>query len=162
MYPLIPYKRVIIQTPLTAENAARVLTKLVTPRPWYYLFWTRATTDFEGRISLDGFNINRSIRYRNSFLPILHGRFRPTTKGTAVDVRMVMHPFVVVFLLFWCVILGIAFFQFATQVLQGGSISGRDLIPLGILVFIYVMVFLSFGIEAERATRILKEIFGAT
>jgi hypothetical protein len=162
MYPLFPYRRVIIQTPLTAEDAARVLTKVVTPRAWYYLFWTRATTGFEGRVSRDGFNINRAIRYRNSFLPVLHGRFRPTTNGTAVDVRMVMHPFVNLFLLFWCVILGIAFFQFATHVLQGGSISGRDWIPFAILIFIYLMVFLSFGFEAERATRMLKETFGAS
>jgi len=162
MYPIIPYKRLIIHTSLTADDAARILAKVVTPRPWYYLFWNRPTPGFEGHVSRNGFNINRAIGYRNSFLPVLHGRFRFSANGTAVDVRMVMHPTVMLFLLFWYVILAIALFEFVTDAVQGASISGRDWIPFGMLVFIYLMVFFSFGFEAERATRLLNKIFGVT
>ena len=73
-----------------------------------------------------------------------------------------MHPTVMLFLLFWYVILAIALFEFAADTVQGASISGRDWIPFGMLVFIYLMVFFSFGFEVERATRLLNEIFGVT
>src|SRR6267143_5209540 len=162
MYPLIPYKRLLIRTSLTPDDAAQILAQTVIPRSKWFPFWSRATSAFEGRVSPEGFNINRGIRYRNSFLPILHGRFRQTSDGTLVDVRMTMHPTVILFLLFWYVIIAIALFEFAEGVAHDAPVSARDWIPLGVLVFIYMMCFIAFGFEADRATRMLKEIFGAT
>jgi hypothetical protein len=48
--------------------------------------------DFQGVISGNGFILNRIIRYVNSFLPIIHGTFESVPRGTAVHVRLKLHP----------------------------------------------------------------------
>ncbi len=107
----------------------------------------------------DRFNINRAIRYRNSFLPILHGRLFPNGTGTRVDVRMIMHPFVIGFLLLWCGIVLSAFLGIVFDVVRGNQLTDRDWIPLFMLAFIYLLTFFAFGFEAQKATSMLNDVF---
>src|SRR5215213_8883551 len=130
MYPLIPYKRILINTSLTTDEVADILTQLVRPRRhWFRFPFSISTMDgWEGYVNEQGFNINRTISYRNTFLPILHGRFHPTANGSEVEIRMTLHPLVMVILLFWYVFLFAAFIQLAVEWRNGVKFAGADLI----------------------------------
>jgi len=159
MYPLIPYKRLLIDTPLTPNQAAEILRQAVQARSPWFPFWSRGTNGFEGTVLNDRFSINRAIRYRNSFLPILHGRFSANGSGTRIDVRMIMHPIVIVFLLIWCGIVLSAFLGIVFDFLRGGQLTDRDCVPLFMLAFVYFLSFFAFGLEAQKATSMLNDIF---
>lgn len=52
----------------------------------------KRTEMFEGTVSEEGFDINRILRYyRNSFLPVIHGRFSPLGQGVRIEVTMTFH-----------------------------------------------------------------------
>lgn len=109
-------------------------------KPWFPV-WSRRPNGFEGTVLNDRFNINRAIRYRNSFIPILHDRMSANGSGTRIDVRMIMHPFVIVFLLIWCGIILSAILGIVFDFVRGGQLTHRDWIPLFKLAFVYLLTF---------------------
>jgi hypothetical protein len=141
------------------EQAAQHLQQSVLPRSIWFPFWSRRTNGFEGTVFGDRFSINRAIRYRNSFLPVLHGRFLPNGAETLVDVRMIMHPFVIVFLVVWY---GILFRGVVILFAYGfpGKLFGEQLGLATLMILLsYLLIFVAFGFEAQKATRMLNEIF---
>jgi hypothetical protein len=85
MIPLIPYKRILITTSLTINDAVAVLAKAVSPKKRWYQ-WSFGGGGFEGIVSRDGFKIERTISYCNSFLPI-HAWHIPTSRQWYTDRR---------------------------------------------------------------------------
>src|SRR5262245_60494454 len=162
MYPLIPYKRFVIQTDLSCAQAADTLRQFVGPRRIGSRFWFRDTSDFQGEVLPDRFKIQRVIRYRNSFLPVLHGSFTTNGNETLIDVRMVVNPFVLACVLLLCsgVVIGIAKAVFVF--LHDGVPDRRLLFLFFMLLFIYLLIFLGYGSEAEKSESMLKEIFSLT
>src|ERR1039458_9653010 len=59
------------------------------------------TPPFIGIVDDDSFRVKRDIRYRNSFSPLVWGRFIATPTGTRVNVIMFIHPLVALFMVFW-------------------------------------------------------------
>ena len=62
-------------------------------KPWAERLFSRSTRlgfQFEGYLSPKDFSISRIISYRNCCIPVLRGRFEPTTAGTraAIDMKM--------------------------------------------------------------------------
>ncbi len=159
MFPLIPYKRIFVTTPLNVDEAAACLAKEVQPRSRCYLFSFGRSSGFEGNVANGAFSINRAINYTNSFLPILHGRFHPTAAGSTIDVKMIPHASAVVFLVFWYVFIGGALFQIVAEWRGGAELTGRDLIPLGMFAFVYLISFFAFGFEARKATESIQKVF---
>jgi hypothetical protein len=103
----IPYRRVDVPTSLTIGEIVELLTenvdirKSVWPGPW------RPKSMYWGRVSLDGFQIVRSTWGRNTYLPLITGRFKPSAEGTVVTVRLTLHPVAMVIL---AVLVGLAGF----------------------------------------------------
>ena len=159
MYSLIPYKRFSIKTELTPEEAVAVLTQRIKPRIRWYPLMIGGGGGFEGWVKLRNFSINRAIDYRNSFLPIMHGRFRPQEGGT--EIRVMMFPSVLVLVLwgFFIVLALAGISQVIVGLIGGVNISGRHLTPFGLLLFLYLMCFVGFGVEANKAVQFIRKVF---
>lgn len=68
--------------------------------------WLRApVTLFVGKVSETGFHIARGVRGRDSFNPMLYGRFTRSANVTRVRVVMTLHPVVWILLIAWSVFL---------------------------------------------------------
>jgi len=148
-----------VNTPLTIDEASAALAKVVRPRSRWFPLSFGKSSGFEGKVVNGGFNINRAIDYRNSFLPILHGRFHPAPGGSTIEVKMIPHTSVIAFLALWYVLIGGALFQTVVEWRGGAELTSRDLIPLGMLAFVYLMCFFAFGFEARKATEFIQRVF---
>jgi hypothetical protein len=159
MIPLLPYQRLVLDSPLSQEEAIRRLT-LEVAKPRSGLQWLeRRTEKFEGTVSAEGFQINRIIRYRNSFLPVIHGHFSPLLQGVRIEVTMKLHIVVLIFGLVWLSFVGSIALGVIPQLLTTGRLDSGGGIVCGMLIFFYLMVTIGFGIEAHKARRLLSSIF---
>jgi hypothetical protein len=161
MIPLLPYQRLVFESPLSQEEVIRRLT-LEVAKPRSGLQWLEKRTEkFEGTVSAEGFQINRIIRYRNSFLPIIHGRFFPLGPGVRIEMTLKLHIAVLVFSLIWLGFVGRMAITVVPQMLTTGSVDAGGAIVGAMLIFFYLLVTIAFGIEADKARKLLSHIFEA-
>jgi hypothetical protein len=104
---------------------------------------------FVGYVKEDSFRLQRNIRYRNSFLPLIRGRIVPTETGTQVQVTMFMHPVAVIFMVFWLWVT----WPYAPA---DQSTSAHPSWPL--FAFGLVLALGGFFPEAIKAKRMLTEV----
>ena len=104
----MPIYRFHLDVDVPRQIVADRLRAVVGDKPpfWKSLFtgwWSRdpASPPFVGIVDDDSFRVRRDIRYRNSFLPLVWGRFMSTPTGTRVNVIMFIHPLVALFMVFW-------------------------------------------------------------
>jgi hypothetical protein len=94
----IPYRKAEIPTSLAVDEVVRRLSQSVDvresvwPGPW------RVKSEYWGKVSPEGFQIVRSTRGRNTYLPLVTGRFTPSANGTLVTARLTLHPVAAVIL----------------------------------------------------------------
>jgi hypothetical protein len=97
----LPYDAFTLQTadplPIVLQ---RMATQIEPSKPIRWQF-SGNHLPYEGTLSETGFQISRIIHHRNSFLPVIRGRFEPTSSGTIVRITMRLHPYVIAFLGFW-------------------------------------------------------------
>ena len=159
MIPLLPYQKLVFESALSREEIIRRLSREVATRRWGW--FEKRPELFEGTISEEGFQISRIIRYRNSFLPIIHGRFYPSVQGVRVEVMMRLHIAVLIFSIVWLSFVGLGAAAVAFQLLATGRVETVTLIPFGMLLFFYLMVTIGFGVEAKKAVNLLSRLFEA-
>jgi hypothetical protein len=160
MPPLIPYKSISINTSLTVDEAVHLVSAAIAPPRSFFQGWRKAGKEFEGTVSNSSFTISRAIRYRNSFLPFLYGKFVPSAQGVRVEVRMTMHPLVIAFTVLWFTVIASFLLLSIGGMLTTLKIDEGILLPIGMLLFFYLMVFLGLGFEANEAERFLSNLFG--
>jgi hypothetical protein len=151
MLVLIPYRRVVIHTTLALTRAVDILSEYV-DEPAYRLLPTNVGR-FEGVVSSNGFRISRVIRFRNTFRPMLYGRFHRSDQGTQIDVTFRMHRFVEGFLVLWCSPLCIVG---AVAVLRGDWVGFLCLMPV---LLVYLGVILFFNVELDKSLQLIARIF---
>jgi hypothetical protein len=156
-----PFRKFEFSTPMSTAHAARVLQEVVEPpRNWG---WPTSTKRgyFEGRVAGSRFKIIRVIRYRNSFVPVIEGRFRREGLGAMVTVNMrLVWPVVP----FWFgIILFLAWGSVAVDSRLAGPLGAR-LLLLGMTLFIYLVATIPFAVEVRVAMKMLLELLrsGAT
>jgi hypothetical protein len=162
MIPLLPYKRrLVFESHLSKKEIIRRLMVEVASRRFGSGIFERRAEQFEGEVSETGFKISRIIRYRNSFRPIIQGQFSPLVKGVRIEVSMRLHMAVLIFSILWLsfVIAGAGAVIF--QIISTGQFQGGMFIPFGLLLFYCLLVTIGFGVEANKATGLLKDIFEA-
>src|SRR5690348_12769063 len=81
-----PFRKFAIASPLARELAVRELRKAVGPRRFFGV--AKIPQPFEGEVGADQFRIFRTIRYRNSFLPLIDGKFENAASGSRLSVTM--------------------------------------------------------------------------
>lgn len=154
---ILPYDYYEIQTSLNIDEIVASLQLEVEQKKW--LRFSRQHKLFEGRISLEGFKINRIIHSHNSFFPIIRGRFQETELGTRVKVRMSLFLYSMLFMCFWFGVLlwGI----FATSI---GYFFDKPVflpaLPFAFLFLVIGWIMMSYGFwkEAKKAKALLNEI----
>lgn len=159
MIPLIPYQKLVFDSPLSQEEAVRRLAlEVAKPRSGWQ--WREKRTEkFEGTVSDESFQISRIIRYRNSFLPVIQGRFSPFGSGVRIEVTMKLHVIILIFSLLWLSFVGFPVLGAVMQFLMTGRFEEAGWIPCAMLVLFFLMTAIGFGIEAHKAKKLLSRIF---
>ena len=150
---IFPYHTFTIFTPDTLPVVLQRMNEKV-EAPQVFRF-SRVHAPYQGTISEDSFQISRIIHYRNSFLPVIRGRFETHQNGTAVQVQMSLHPIVIAFLGFWF------FFWYSATVpmaLAGAMPSEMAVIFLGMPIVMIFVFLCAFWVEANRSCRELTAI----
>jgi hypothetical protein len=141
-----------VPPPMVAER----LKSIVREKPAFWesiqMAWRKrdpASPPFMGTVQDDSFRLRRDIRGRNSFLPMIWGRFISTPAGTRVCVTMFIHPLVALFVAFWLVMVG-----------HGASTnrSTPSVVAWGMVAFIVALTAGSFFPEAIKAKRMISAI----
>src|SRR5215510_2868152 len=101
MLPLLPYKQLVFESPLSKDETLRRLTLEVARQRRGLDWFERRTEKFEGVLTDEGFTISPIIRYRNSFRPVIKGRFYPLVRGVRIDVTMRLHISVLIISILW-------------------------------------------------------------
>lgn len=120
--------------------------------------------EFVGTVSECGFEITPKLWYRNSFVPIIKGRFVPDGEAVLIHVRMRMHTFVTGFSVFWFG--GVFLFLLAggLYALQNGMRSAFPMIIQSILMLALGQATerIAFHRPAKAALKRLKELLQGT
>ena len=116
---------------------------------------------YAGSINGNSFSITRIIGYRNSFLPRIKGSIKKGVGKTEVNIKMRLHPFVLVFMFVWCGGVGFGFLAFLTSSIGKGTFEPTILIPLAMLLFGYGLTTGGFKYESIKSRKYLAELFEA-
>ena len=123
---------------------------------------------YQGSVSHRSFNFIRILGYRNSFAPLITGTLiEPDGDAkTKLIITMRLRHLVFVFSCLWFsgvfLFLGIAVIQIANEplaIITKDSLSFA--IPLGMLLFGYATVILSFNFESSKSRRFITELLQA-
>lgn len=154
---LIPYETVSYTTNLSKEAVRERLAEVVRPTMSFsFSFWKDpGGKEYRGEVNEDGFEIVRIIRGRNSFIPVISGDISEQVGGCTIAVSMRLHFFVMVFIVFWCGIVGMG----AVSALV--SSHGNAVVPICMLLFMYFMTIIGFNIEKNRSIKDLQRILDA-
>ena len=161
---LLPSEHIVYQSNLDSEAIRNRLSENVEPRKSYRkrgIFNSKAHKAFEGSIEGKSFNISPIIDYKNSFLPRISGHIEAAGNGTHIDVKMQLHPFVLVFMFVWVGIVGMAFLGFLIMSLTQGTFDPLILIPLGMLLLGYGITVGGFKYESVKCKKYLADLFEA-
>ncbi len=151
-----PWRRYVVESRLARELVVRALTANVGPRLFHF---SAGGALFEGSVSADGFRIRRVIHYRNSFLPLIIGRFERSPYGTRIEITMRPVIAVIGLWIFWmgavsCV--GILAGRAALRH-QPRALAAEPVV-VAMLAFGYLLASGLFGFEAYKAKPMIEEI----
>ena len=154
---LVPYERFSLDSAETpAALAGRLRAQTSTGSAWSL---SAPKEPYRGQVSEEGFRLQPVIRYRNSFLPVIIGRFEPTGGGARIDVRQRPVWFVLGFMTIW--LAGVLLIGGAAVFASPESGDQGLWIFLGMLGFGVLLVNGGFWLEARKTRGALKEMLGA-
>lgn len=156
MMKLLPYDSWSIESPLDVQTLVAGMTERIEPCKWFQGFSSSDRTSLQGTVSAAGFSASR-IYYRNSFLPMLYGRFSPHQQGTTIRITMMLHPFVLAFLVVWFGMLGLFSIAGIAVLLESGSWD--FLRHIGIMGgFAILLTYGAFFAEAGKAKKLISQV----
>lgn len=155
----LPFEHIIYTSNLSKRDIIKRLSDCMeTKGNGFFTFNNKTTKEYEGFIDDHHFEINRIIKYRNSFLPRISGSIQENNNETHIEVKMKLHMFVLIFMVFWCLFV---LFFLITVLIAVEKISFVVLIPVGMLLFAYALTMFGFKSESMRSKEDLKKIFEA-
>jgi hypothetical protein len=158
----MPFYQFVLETVATPEVVAERLRSLVRETPQatdssFRSFWKprdESGPPFVGSIDGSTFQLRRVISGRNSFLPQIRGHVTPTVGATRVKVIMFMHPFTIVFMLFWLGMVGHGAWDAFSH--PRSPDASHSFILLGMFLFGVTLAAGGFFPEATKAKRLLS------
>lgn len=156
-----PSDKFEIETTMLPQDIVASLNSNVEPKKLYRM--SKEHAPFQGNISPDGFKIIRIIHYRNSFLPVIKGRFLPGDSGIKVAIRMELHPLVALFMLVWFGGIGLGLLAAIVRLLNGHTLPyPMLLIPSAMLVVGWAITLCGFWFEVKKQKKMLIEMLKGT
>ncbi len=157
---LLPYERLELRSPLGPDEAAARLTAAVAARRWSF---KAPPEPFTGWVRGRQFEVMRTIRYRNSFLPVVTGEIAPDAAGARIRVVMRLHLAVAAFMIVWFgFVLTFAVAAVVSMLRHSPDAPGYTFlaVPAAMAAFGYGLVSLGFWPEVRKARTLLAEILG--
>jgi len=144
---------------MSPAEIVATLNAYIEPKKSFRFFSFSEHKVFEGELTQNGFKVMRIIFYRNSFLPVITGKFVTGQSGSTISITMRLHAFVLAFMCVWFGGVGIGMASVLIGLVSGQTKpDAMLLIPFGMLVFGCVLVVSCFWPEAKKAKRMLTEI----
>ena len=81
-------------------------------------------------------------------------------KGVRIDLGLRLHTMVIIFSVLWLGF-GLAAGAVIFQIISTGGFATGMFIPIGMLLFYFLLMTIAFGVEANKARKLLSEIFNA-
>ncbi len=119
------------------------------------------TRAFEGEVGDRTFDVQRAIRYRNSFLPQIRGDIMAAAGGSRIAVRMRLRLFILVFMIIWMGGVGSASLLILISELRRGGSLDTALAPAFMFIFGWFLSAAGFTYEARIAEPLLARIMTA-
>jgi hypothetical protein len=159
----LPFDSIIYKTKLKEEEVKKRLANNVAATKYMGLVISNVDYDKPYRGTIDGnsFAIRRRIQYRNSFVPTLHGLIESDYVDTIIRIKMRLRIFVMLFLIFWCSVVGFAAFAVLALGVSRHFFDPVGLIPFGMLLGAYLMTIIGFNKEKKIAIKDWQGIFEA-
>jgi hypothetical protein len=157
----LPYENFYIDTNLKPDAAEAALAQEVAPDADFSfktIFSDRSGEYFLGTVASGSLKIRRQIYYRNSFLPRITGTIEPDMNGSRVHIKMKLHIMILVFVCAWTIVIGLGGIAFILKPSDDG-LGANDLVPLGMVLFVYLLSMGGFKFESIKAKKKLAEIF---
>ncbi|MFV0535899.1 MAG: hypothetical protein ACK5M3_00840 [Dysgonomonas sp.] len=149
MKNILPIENITYKSSLSHNEVYNRLVSIIRTDKTYIGGWTNNT-----------FKIKRNINYRNSFLPQIKGEICREKNETLIIVKMTLPPAILVFVLFWLIFASFAcVLSINTMIMDGFEVF--YLVPFGMLLFGYILVFTAFKYESLRSKMDLLKIFEA-
>jgi hypothetical protein len=142
-----------IEVPGTPDQISAQLQAFVEQPRW--LAWPNTVHYFAGSVAQNRFQIYRIVQGRDSFNPMLFGRFIPSPRGTRVRVLYTFHPVVWLFVLFLSAFTG--FYPVFQTISNGGP---TELGALFFFVFLWVVALYFFYRGTSLSRHLLRQCLG--
>ena len=160
-----PFERLKITTKYSADEAISRLANVTEPRRYFRWFATDHKP-YEGKVEGYQFQISRVINYRNSFLPMIHGKVLPEMPGSSIRITMRPHGLVIAFMIFWLGSVGFFFLAMLVSFISSATQNNMGdlsmlLIPGGMFAFGYALILGGFKFESIKSKKFLRELFQA-
>lgn len=150
---ILPYDTFTVVTPDPLPIVLQRLSENIETTKMFR--FSRDHAPYQGTLSEQGFQISRIIHYRNSFLPIIRGRFEPQPNGTAIHLKMSLHPIVMGFLGFWYW----TWYGAVIPMTLAGVVPGlMAAAVIGLPIAVLVIFLVAFWTEANRSRNELTQI----
>lgn len=159
MFPFLPYKRIIIPTSLTIEKCVSLVSNAISPYRTISTWFSSSNKEFEGSVNEQGFKIQKVIYNKNSFLPVLNGKFVQSEKGTKIEIRLSLDALVLVFSLFWLAGMGGVFLLLLIGSISAGLPNKFIWYPLAGIGIFYFMILVGFRSYFKRTEEFILNLF---
>lgn len=153
----LPFDRFDLVSPLERPALIARLQRLIAPPS--LIRFSKPNEPYIGAVSEDGFRLSPVIGYRNSFKPVIVGKFLPYYSGVRISVVQRPHLLVLAFMAVW----------FGGVIIMGGAVAlfgdvelQARLIPAGMLLFGWALVVGGFWWEARHTREDLMQNLDAT
>jgi hypothetical protein len=146
----IPYRRVRLDSALSPLELSRRV-EAVTQRRYRWFRLPRANIQFVGTVTENRLRLIPVVRGQNSYAPWVLATLQPTHRGSAVDIRMTLHPVAIV------AVLGLF------SVVEYGAIrgdGGQAFWPVVGLIAFHVLMYYYVGFipEARRVESLIRHL----
>jgi hypothetical protein len=158
----LPFENITYKTKLDSDKILKRINEITEPQKIFRksgIFGSTNYKPYEGYIDGMSFKITRITGYRNSFLPKIEGIIKKSFHETTVNVKMRLHPFVLIFMSIWCGGVGLGFLAVLNTSINKGNFEPIILIPLGMLLFGYGLTTGGFKYESIKSKKYLAQLF---
>ena len=146
--------------PLSVTELTFAIKNTLEPKK-YLRFINTTSYKYEGELKNNKFKINRIIGYQNSYRPVITGEFIDKIEYREIHIKMLLNQFVVVFLIIWILFVFQFFVIMIQEFIKKGIFDISTLIPLGMILFAYLLTMGGFKPESIKSKNDFIKMFKA-